>query len=208
LISSWQASGLSLASFLGQLGYGNIPKACRAFDQWLATGSGSSLLIDRLAQSGWAPGPAALAEALRETQEQEAFEHDAAARARFRPMIQARPEWRAPGSIVFFGLTGGHRRETCYLPESFVDSDRSDQDLVVREWVAAHQLATGGRTRFFGLVTGYWLFLRDGELPWLYSVHGERLRQVDERPIGEARLSIGGRRLPLTLSTGHPPHIE
>lgn len=202
LLAAWRRSGQSLGRFLAALGYGNVAGGCRAFDEWVTTGGGSEALIERFAQSPWAPEPAALATALLETQAQLATERDAEARKKFRPMIQARPEWRVPGSIMLFGLTGGYRRETCYLPASFAEWDSIDQDAAVREWVTAHYHSTSGRTRFLGFVTGYWLFLRHDEDPWLYSVDGERLRQVDERPIGAARLEVGGRRLPLTFLTG------
>ena len=192
LLSAWRAHGASLGRFLASIGYGNVPKGCRAFDAWLQTGDGPSILLDRVLASPWAPPARDMEEALAATRRQRA---EAAVRA-FRPMVQVYTEHRRPTAITFHGLCGGTGRVTRWLDSTIIQASDEVQNAEVRAFAAAYTRRFGSRDPFLGRVQGFLLFLELGQWPYLFTPDGQRLGPIDVLPLGTSHVLVGSRRLP------------
>ena len=192
LLSAWRAHGASLGRFLASIGYGNVPKGCRAFDAWLQTGDGPTILLDRLLASPWAPATRDVEEALSATRLQRA---EAAVRA-FRPMVQVYTEHRRPTGITLHGLCGGTGRVTRWLDATITQASDEEQDAQVRAFAAAYTRCFGPRDPFLGRVQGFLLFLRLGQRPCLFTPDAQRLGPIDVLPLGASYVRVGSRRLP------------
>jgi hypothetical protein len=202
LLEAWRMSRLSLGHFVTAIGYGNAAKGCRAFDTWLESGEGSSTLLDRLGTSPWAPPADRILQAVEATRRQCLAERDERARLAFRPMVQVRPRERRPSSITLHGLCGGTARLTRVLPDDVAERPVEVQDRHVRAFAEDFSRRFGDRDPFFGPLTGYLLFLRYGEAPWLFTPQADRVGRVEAIPLGTSRISVGGHEIPNRLFQG------
>jgi len=204
LIETFHASGLKLPDFVRAIGYGNTHNGIATFDQWLQTGSGNGLFLERLTKSACAPATEALRSALAETEQirteerrQETLARIEVERRTFRPFVQGIAELSRPTSITMFAFTGGPARYTVTLPEGFARSSDDSKERLIAHTIRENYAINNGRTLFMGKITGYLLFSEYGERPTRYTVDGIKVGEVDARPAQRAVVTLNGRPLPM-----------
>jgi hypothetical protein len=154
-------SGVKRSQFIAALGYHNTTGGLRSLDQWLDSGEGDPLLIERLVQV-YNVDPATVRLALSETDAQHQAEyeeavrrHDHWSREHFRQYVFV----ETPSGVVQSSFTVAAivapALKTISLPEGFATKPESTQTQDVAELIRAHFDERGGKLPLFGPIIGY-----------------------------------------------------
>jgi hypothetical protein len=180
LIETLNRSGLKLSAFLASIGYSNINKGIRAFEQALTTGKVPQILLERIMQSDYALSTEQLQRAIEANQELLAKEElaanelkRAAAERDFRPYIMPVTESKRPSSITIFYLIGGIDRLRIDLPSSFATWELPLQYGYAQAQIRSHYQSTKGVAPLLGAITGYHLFREYGQPPLMLTIDGQ-----------------------------------
>ena len=165
-----RALGLSRAELVRRIGYRNPSSGCRSLDRLLEEGVMTPFLLEGLPRALELPeevvGAAvrATADMLRLEEEEEEARLEAAERAAFRPHLFVVTERRVPTQIFICGVVGGMSQKFAELPDGIRQHGPEGECRIIRDTIRLHLEKTGGKTWFFGRITGF-VYFRDFDEP-------------------------------------------
>jgi hypothetical protein len=196
LIAIFTETGHTLPSFVDALGYRNVNKGIRAFQEILGTGYGPSIFFSRLEASPYAPSGPALQLVLQQHFEQisqELFQkHGMVAEDyedEFRPLVHAIPALPDVESISFFAMSGDFVAHTVMLHSTVAFLPLDEQYRVVAQKIRRNYRDTRGAMSCLG-PTRYYLYYSAWDAPPMtFSVDGDPIGIADHASIPKARVT-------------------
>lgn len=147
-------SGLTKYYFLKELGYKNINKAFRVYDDFPFADKRYYLLVERIIDK-YPTYKTAIVNALEDTQRKmkedeflQAAQEEREARANFKPYIYIETERKVPSPIFAAAMIG---RRAKFIDFKITNQTLSDAQLVAKE----HFNRNNGQSMTFGAITGY-----------------------------------------------------
>jgi hypothetical protein len=153
-----QESGLRRQQFVQAIGFANIAKGLRRLDEWLVSGRGDQLFLQRIIDR-YHPDPGELLTVLQETEVIHAREHQEAVhemeeleRRRFRPFC-----WVVTQDCAHSWVIALAQRQIKLLRflEGFEQLSSVEQLAAAQLRVLSHYRETSGRLNYFGPILGY-----------------------------------------------------
>jgi len=201
-------SGLKRSQFITGLGYRNIAGGLRSLDRWLQTGTGDTLLIERLVHTHRID-PAIVRRALAETEAQHQAEYDEACRQQeqfdrehFRPFVFAETPCGVLQSSFTVAALVAPSLKFIRLPEDLATKPESEQIRIVSDLVRQHYTDRQGKLPLFGPIIGY-RFIRAYDESIRFDVAGLMIERVAGHFVGPGgSIQIGRKTVAPTLLLG------
>ncbi len=201
ILAKAQEAGLSRRDIVPRLGYPNLNKSYRRFDQVIHGNIYNHELLERIAQVLGvdyaeidAARQATLCE-IREEQHQQEADYEARCRAEFRPHLWVIHERSVPSPIFVVAFCGVDRFLRADLPEGIVNLSRPEQLRVIKEVAQSHYKEKEGSAIPFGKILGYlYRYTYDASLK--LTIEGEVVGEVQGAPsVGRVSITIGNKTL-------------
>jgi hypothetical protein len=151
-------SGLRRSQFIQATGFKNTTKGLKRLDEWLGTGCGHKVCLERIVDR-YNSDPAALQSGLAETEAIHKREYQASLREQeererrlFRPFLWVVTE---DGAHSWVMAMAQRAVKLLRFPGDFKDLSKGDQLAAVQQMVRDHYQKTGGHSHYFGAIQRY-----------------------------------------------------